>query len=157
MSKLLDACSQALMETAPQIMQAIRVEMRRGRGSDISIPQFRAMRFIQRYPDSSLSSLAEHLGLTPPSVSKLVDGLVNQKLILRGMSPEDRRKITLSVTTIGSAIVNSARTNARSTLAEKMKSLSDSDLQSILQAMQLLHLIFNDQGKQDSQSVVSGG
>jgi MarR family transcriptional regulator for hemolysin len=83
MTKLLDTCVHELMDTAPQIMQAIRVEMRRGRGSDISIPQFRTLAFIQRNPDSSLSNLAEHLGLTLPSVSKLVDGLVKQELIIR--------------------------------------------------------------------------
>ena len=75
MTNLLDTCTRELMDTAPQIMQAIRVEMRRGHGSDISIPQFRTLAFIQRNPDSSLSNLAEHLGLTLPSASKLVDGL----------------------------------------------------------------------------------
>ena len=99
MTKLLDTCAHQLMDTAPQIMQAIRVEMRRGRGSDISIPQFRTLAFIQRNPDSSLSNLAEHLGLTLPSVSKLVDGLVKQELVIRQESTEDRRRLTLELTT----------------------------------------------------------
>jgi len=142
MPKLLDACAQGLMETAPQIMQAIRVEMRHGRGPDISIPQFRTMRFIQRNPDSSLSDLAEHLGLTLPSVSKLVDGLVKQKLISRNTSVEDRRKITLLLTEAGTSIVDSARADARANLAEKIKYLSDADLEIISQAMQILHPIF---------------
>jgi len=142
MAKLLDTCTQGLMETAPQIMQSIRVEMRRGRGMEISIPQFRTMRFIQRNPDSSLSDLAEHLGLTLPSVSKLVDGLVKQKLISRKASIEDRRKITLLLTETGTSIVDSARANARANLAEKIKSLSDADLETISQAMQILHPIF---------------
>ena len=83
MTELLDTCARDLMDTAPKIMQSIRVEMRRGRGADLSVPQFRTLGFIQRYPDSSLSGLADHLGLTLPSVSKLVDGLVKQKLISR--------------------------------------------------------------------------
>lgn len=147
MPKFLDTCAQALMETAPQIMQSIRVEMRRGRGMEISIPQFRTMRFIQRNPDSSLSDLAEHLGLTLPSVSKLVDGLVKQKLISRKASLEDRRKITLLLTETGTSIVDSARANARANLAEKIKHLSDVDLQTISQAMQILHPIFVNPNK----------
>jgi len=134
MPRLLDTCAQALMETAPQIMQSIRVEMRRG--------QFRTLRFIQRNPDSSLSDLAEHLGLTLPSVSKLVDGLVKQKLVSRKESPEDRRKITLLLTDTGTAMVDSARADARSHLADKLKQLSDDELQTISQAMQILHPIF---------------
>jgi DNA-binding MarR family transcriptional regulator len=124
MTKLLDACARQLMDTAPQIMQAIRVEMRRGRGSDISIPQFRTMAFIQRNPDSSLSNLAEHLGLTLPSVSKLVDGLVKQGLIIRQESTTDRRCITLVLTDAGASIVNSARTAAQANLAKKLGSLT---------------------------------
>lgn len=147
MPKLLDTCTRELMDTAPQIIQAIRVEMRRGRGSDISIPQFRAMRFIQVHPDSSLSHLAEHLGLTLPSVSKLVDGLVKQKLITRRESTADRRKLTLVLTQAGADIVDSARATAQANLAQKIKHLSDDDLKTISQAMQLLRPIFVNQSK----------
>ena len=142
MPKLLDSCAHALIDTSPQILQAIRVEMRRGRGADISIPQFRTLRFIQRHPDSSLSDLAEHLGLALPSVSKLVDGLVKQELISRKESAEDRRKITLLLTETGASIVDSARADARANLAEKLKHLSDDDLKTISQAMLILHPIF---------------
>jgi DNA-binding MarR family transcriptional regulator len=143
MTKLLDACTRQLMDTTPQIIQAIRVEMRRGRGSDISIPQFRALAFIQRMPDSSLSKLAEHLGLTLPSVSKLVDGLVKQGLIIRQESTEDRRRLTLELTQAGASIINSARTGAQANLAKKLDCLSNSELETIHAAMQLLHPIFS--------------
>ena len=147
MQKLLDSCAQALIDTTPQILQTIRVEMRRGRGADISIPQFRTLRFIQRHPDSSLSGLAEHLGLTLPSVSKLVDGLVKQQLLSRKESAEDRRKITLLLTEMGTSIVDSARADARTNLVKKLKHLSDDDLKTISRAMLILHPIFADQDK----------
>jgi len=147
MTKLLDTCARELMDTAPRIMQTIRVEMRRGRGSDISIPQFRTLAFIQRNPDSSLSSLAEHLGLTLPSVSKLVDGLVKQKLILRQESKTDRRRLTLGLTSTGLSIVKTARANAQANLAKKLASLSSTELDTIYQAMQSLRPIFVSQGR----------
>ena len=145
MSKLRDSCAHALMDTTPQIIQSIRVEMRRGRGPDMSIPQFRTLRFIQRKPDSSLSDLAEHLGLTLPSASKLVDGLVKQKLLTRKESAEDRRRLTLMLTQTGTSIVDSARASARIHLADKLKRLSDDDLETISQAMLILHPIFANQ------------
>ena len=125
MSKLLNTCAQELMDTSPQIMQLIRVEMRRGRGSDISVPQFRSLTFIQRNPDSSLSNLAEHLGLTLPSVSKLVDGLVKQKLVIRQESEVDRRRLTLVLTQSGASIVNSSRAGAQANLVQKLSCLSE--------------------------------
>ena len=147
MSKLLNTCAHELMDTAPQIMQSVRMEMRRDRGSDISIPQFRTLRFIQRYPDSSLSNLAEHLGLTLPSVSKLVDGLVKQKLVVRQESTADRRRLTLLLTQAGTSIVNSARASAQANLAKKLRRFSDDDLETICQAMKLLRPTFVHQGK----------
>src|SRR5262245_932120 len=147
MSKLLKTCANSLMDTTPQIFQSIRVEMRRGRDSDISIPQFRTMRFIQRNPDSSLSDLADHLGLTVHSASKLVDGLVKQKLVSRKESVADRRRLTLMLTQTGTSIVDSARTSARIHLAEKLKYLSDDELETISQAMLILHPIFANQDK----------
>jgi len=142
MTKQLDACAHELMDTAPQIMQLIRVEMRHGRGSVISIPQFRSLAFVQRHPDSSLSSLAEHLGLTLPSVSKLVDGLVKQKLITRQESMADRRRLTLMLTQIGASIVDSARAGAQTSLAKRLEKLSEVELETVCQAMQILRPIF---------------
>jgi DNA-binding MarR family transcriptional regulator len=142
MSKRLNTCAQELMDTAPQIMQSIRVEMRRGRGSDISIPQFRTLRFIQCNPDSSLSKLAEHLGLTLPSVSKLVDGLVKQELVIRQESTADRRCLTLVLTQTGASIVNSARASAQANLAKNLGRLSDNELETVYRAMKFLRPIF---------------
>ena len=147
MTKLLDTCAHELMDTAPQIVQTIRVEMRRARDLNISVPQFRTLRFIQRNPDSSLSNLAEHLGLTLPSVSKLVDGLVKQKLVTRKTSTTDRRQLTLMLTSSGTSIVDSAIASARSNLAKKMEHLSNDELELISQTMQLLRPIFINQNK----------
>jgi len=148
MTKLLDTCAHDLMDTAPKIMQSIRIEMRRGRGADLSIPQFRTLGFIQRNPDSSLSNLADHLGLTLPSVSKLVDGLVKQELISRQESTTDRRRLTLVLTQNGESIVNSARESALANLAKILGCLSNDELKTIHQAMELLHPLFVPQSRQ---------
>jgi len=148
MTKFLDTCARDLMDTAPKIVQSIRIEMRRGRGTDLSIPQFRTMGFVQRNPDSSLSDLADYLGLTLPSASKLVDGLVKQKLISRQESTIDRRRLTLVLTPNGESIVNSAREAALANLTKIISRLSHDELGTIHQAMELLSPLFVSQGKQ---------
>ena len=143
MSDLLEICARDLMETAPQIVQSIRVEMRRGRGGELSIPQFRALRFVLRNPEVSLSDLADYLGLTLPSVSKLVDGLVKQTLILRQESKVDRRKMTLALTEAGETIINNARAQAQANLARTLASLPEEDLLEIHHSFELLNHLFN--------------
>ena len=110
----LDECARQLLDTTPQIMRFIRAEMRSHRGHDLSVPQFRTLTFVNRNPEVSLSHLADHLGLTLPSTSKLVDGLVNQKIIIRHKSKEDRRRLTLALTKSGEDILRVPRSHAKS-------------------------------------------
>jgi MarR family transcriptional regulator for hemolysin len=147
MPEMLDLCTRDLMDTAPQIFQFIRAEMRRGRGSELSVPQFRTLRFIQVKADSTLSSIAEHLGLTLPSVSKLVDGLAKKELVIRQESASDRRCLSLALTSEGESIVNSARAGAQARLVEKLSCLSPDELETIHKGMELLRPLFVSQGK----------
>ena len=149
MAKLLDTCAHELMDTAPIIIQSIRFVMRRGHGSNLSIPQFRSLGFVQRNPDASLSDLADHLGLTLPSVSKLVDGLVKKGLISRQESTTDRRRLTLVLTQSGESIINSARAIAQVNIAKILSNLSTEELSTIYQALELLNPLFTQQRQQN--------
>jgi len=138
----LDECARQLLDTAPQVMRFIRAEMRSHRGHDLSVPQFRALAFIKRNPEGSLSHLAGHLGLTLPSTSKLVDGLVNQKVLTRRESKEDRRRLTLELTKGGEDILRTARTATQNHLKEVLRGLTADELSTILHAMILLQPLF---------------
>jgi MarR family transcriptional regulator for hemolysin len=138
----LDECARQLLDTAPQIMRSIRAEMRSHRGHDLSIPQFRTLTFIHQNPEASLSPLAEHLGLTLPSTSKLVDGLVNEKIISRRESKEDRRKLTLALTKNGEDILRAARGATQNRLKDILHELPADELSVILRALNLLQPLF---------------
>jgi MarR family transcriptional regulator for hemolysin len=143
----LDECARQLLDTAPQIMISIRAEMRSHRGHDLSIPQFRTLTFIHRNPEASLSHLAEHLGLTLPSTSKLVDGLVNEKIISRRESREDRRRLTLALTKNGEDILRVALETAQNRLKDILYELPADDLSVILRALNLLQPLFMKEAK----------
>jgi len=138
----LDECAHQLLDTAPQVMRFIRAEMRGHRGHDLSVPQFRALTFINRNPEVSLSHLAEHLGLTLPSTSKLVDGLANKKVITRRESKEDRRRLTLELTKGGEDILHTARSATLNHLKDVLRDLTVDELATILRAMNLLQPLF---------------
>jgi DNA-binding MarR family transcriptional regulator len=92
----LDECARQVLETVPLVMRTVRAEMRRHRAADLSVPQFRTLTFLSRQAGASLSQVAEHIGLTLPSMSSLVEGLVERKLILRNTHSVDRRRVTLT-------------------------------------------------------------
>src|SRR6185369_8728731 len=68
--------AEALLDTVPLVMRTVRQLMREQRSSDLSVPQFRALGFINRHPETSVSAVAEHLGLSVAATSRLVDALV---------------------------------------------------------------------------------
>ena len=104
MSATPQICARELLEVTPAIIQAIRVEMRAQRQHDLSVPQFRALAFISNKPGSSLSAAAEHIGLTLPTMSVLVEGLVQRGLVQRVPDLRDRRRVLLTLTAEGKAL-----------------------------------------------------
>src|SRR5512143_2479701 len=144
-----DACAQEVLEVVPIVMRTIRAELRRHRAADLSIPQFRTLAFIDRNTDASLSDVAEHIGLTLPSMSKIVDGLVTRKLVTRQTAPDDRRRMTLALTARGQTALQTSRAATRACLAEDLATLSDRQRETIVQAMQILRPVFTPQGEPD--------
>ena len=112
-----DEVAQVVLEVVPQVMQHLRAEMRRRRGPEISVLQLRALAYLRRNPGATLSSLADHVGLTLPSMSSQVSGLVARNLIDRSVSAADRRFITLRLTELGSSLLETARQGTQESLA----------------------------------------
>lgn len=128
------------------VMRTIRDEMRSHQVPSLSVPQFRTLNFIHLHPHSSLSEVAEHIGLTLPTMSKLIDTLVERELIIRQAHPRDRRRMALALTPAGSAILHRAQAKARGALASRLVSLRDEERQIIIEAMRILRPIFGAVG-----------
>ncbi len=131
-----------VLDVVPLIMCAIRREMRSHRSADISVPQFRTLAFLNEHEGASLSDAAEFIGLTLPSMSKLVDGLVTRGLVTRQTHPGDRRRMTLTLTGAGQEFHQSARQATQDCLARRLALLSDSDRAAVMRAMEALCLVF---------------
>lgn len=142
-----DECARELLEVVPLIMRAIRSEMRSHRPADLSVPQFRTLNFLDHHEGASLSDVAEHIGLTLPSMSALIDGLVARQLAIRQVSPTDRRRVILAPTARGKTTLEAVRQSTQARLAEVLAALSPSQRATIVQAMEILQPIFTPAGK----------
>ncbi|MCL4562503.1 MAG: MarR family transcriptional regulator [Chloroflexi bacterium] len=127
-------------------MRTIRAELRsQGNLPDLSVPQFRVLTYLNRHHQSSLSAAAEHIGLTLPSMSKMVDGLVARGLVTRVTSLEDRRRLNLALTAAGKELLDSAFTYTEKRLAERFAALSDEELSTIASAMLTMQSVFSSE------------
>jgi len=137
-----DAVARELLDVVPVIMRTIRTEMRSHRSNELTVPLFRSLMFLERHPGVSLLDLAGHLGLTSPSVCKIVDGLVDHSLVKRQHSNTDRRKITLALTQAGQEVLDEARTSAQARLADLLVPLSTQQCETVFQALQIIQPLF---------------
>ena len=111
-------CAREIIDVVPAVVQAIRVEIRAQRLHELSVPQFRTLTYIGRHPGCSLSEVAELIGLTLPSMSVLVNGMVGNGFVLRETSPFDRRRVTLTLTNEGNEVHQRALQGALDWLAD---------------------------------------
>ena len=139
-----EACAREIMDTVPRVMQLIRTEMRRHRPHRLSVPQFRALLFLDRHPEASLSALAEHLGVSRPTASVLVDRLVQRGLVARGTDPAERRRAVLRLTTAGRRQLAEARQYTQARLAERLAGLGEAELARLRDGLQLLQRLLGE-------------
>jgi DNA-binding MarR family transcriptional regulator len=116
--------------------------MRAERLHELSVPQFRTLAFIGRHPSCSLSDAAEFIGMTLPSMSVLINGLVEEGLVLRQTSLLDRRRVTLNLTEKGAGVYARALEGTLDWLSQQLEPLPASDRQTVLRAMEILRPYF---------------
>jgi DNA-binding MarR family transcriptional regulator len=140
-----EQCAALLMEVVPLVMGTIRREMRLHRAADLSIPQFRALYFVLRHPGTSLSQVAEHLGLTLPSVSKMVDGLLERKLLTREIDASNRRKMILNLTEEGNTTLYHSRQATMLYLGDILDNLTEQERQMLTTSMETLRPLLSSE------------
>ncbi len=137
-----DECAALVGDVVPLVMRTIRAEMRSHRSPDLSVPQFRALGFLWRHPGASLSAVADHIGLTLPSVSKMIDRLVAHDLVVRKTAPGDRRRVCLELTPLGTSTLQAATDATRARLAHLLIELSPDERAIVVEAMRSLRRVF---------------
>ena len=142
---LTDECADEIIEAVPIVMRVIRSKLREHGAVEMSIPHFRTLTFIYNNDGASLSKVAEHIGLSLPAMSTLVDGLVSRGLMVREENRKDRRRMTLSLTRRGRAKLDSAYKATRVQLAKSLRRLSSSDCAMIITALRLLRSSFSNE------------
>ena len=135
-------CAGEVLETVPLVMRTIRGQLRRYSAREVSVPHFRTLGYLNRHEGTSLSEVAEHIGLSLPSMSELIDGLVDRGLVLRRTHPEDRRRITLGLSDNGRATLRTANEATASYLETRFRELSAAERAKVVEAMRILRETF---------------
>lgn len=137
-----DECARDILDVVPLVMRVLRSEMRSHRGPGLSVPHFRVLAFLNNNEGASLSEVAEYVGLRLPSMSTLVDGLVERGLVTRAPSATDRRRLALCLTPHGRSTLAAARRATQARLTRLLLEVSPEDQRVVDSAMQILRPLF---------------
>ena len=149
MSQTPEIIARRILDVTPLMMRVIHTEMRSQRAADLTVPQFRVLLFISRNPGCSLLAVARSLGLTSPTIFKIVDGQVDDGLVRRQDSNQDRRKILLTLTPRGQDILQKTREGTQLRLAEIISPLSAPEREVVFEALGLLQPLFLQRNEQE--------
>jgi DNA-binding MarR family transcriptional regulator len=125
----------AVLNAAQLVLRLIRAEVRRQHPVNLSLTQLRALDYLSANPDTSLSAVADYVGLALPSVSVLIDGLARRGLVARLAPSGDRRRLRLRVTAAGKAALRKALDAARAALGDRLADLPPRDRALVARAM----------------------
>jgi len=138
------ACARQVMDVVPLVMRHLRGWMRSQRVAGLSVPHFRALALLGRVGTCTLTDVAEHLGLSVPSVSRMVQGLVGRNLVVREPGTEDGRQVSLRLSEHGKAVLKTAQRGTQARLAEVLSRLSADQRAEVSHATELLRDAFGE-------------
>jgi DNA-binding MarR family transcriptional regulator len=89
------------------LAQANRHLSRQLTAEGVSLDQWRLMKALSEAGGMTMGKLAEELALNHPTLTKLVDRMVQDALVYRVPDPNDRRKVRMFLSDKGSALLAS--------------------------------------------------
>jgi DNA-binding MarR family transcriptional regulator len=99
-----------------------------------------------------ITDLAETEALAQPSVSKLVDKLAGQGLVLRERVADDGRAVLVSISDEGRERVDMVRAEHRSLLRQNLVELNDDDLAALTSANDVLERLIRQLQRGDARA-----
>lgn len=143
--ELMDMAVENVWDTFPFVWHRVRAHVHNMAIEDqqLTMRQFAILSGIERGRHYS-SKLADFGHISRPAISRSVDSLVGKGLVTRLPDPADRRHVVLELTAEGERLLEKHKNLQRDWLVDKLETLSDEQVETIVQAMEILHAIFED-------------
>lgn len=103
-----------------------------------SFLRLETLRYVAEHENPSMKEVADHLCITPPSATSLIDSLVKARHLTRVFDKEDRRIVRLAVTLRGTKTIKQGFSMIAKRIKQILDKLDDkeiNDLSSILEKL----------------------
>jgi DNA-binding MarR family transcriptional regulator len=139
----------SVAEVALLVTRFVRAQAIKLHPAGMTLGQFRALAFLSATPDCAPSELAEHLMITRPAATRLIEQLVKNGLVTRQSHSEDRRRQQLSVTAEGKTRLDAYYATTRGLIAQRLARLAPHDRDAVQAAFELVRPLFESGASTD--------
>jgi DNA-binding MarR family transcriptional regulator len=127
--------AEAVHASAIRVLRMVRTEDTK---SGIGPAQLSALSVLVFLGPKTMGELADTEQVKPPTMSRIVDGLVRQGLAERAVQARDRRSLRIAATPKGRRLLLAGRARRVRALAKRFDALTQHDLTVLQNAAQLL-------------------
>ncbi|TLM84063.1 MarR family winged helix-turn-helix transcriptional regulator [Pseudarthrobacter sp. NamE5] len=121
----------AVMRTS----RRLRVE---ATGDVITPGQYTVLALLDGNGPQTLRGLAESEHVQAPSMTRIVNALVEQRFATRSAHPDDGRQVHVDITDAGRAVLAEARDQRTAWLAQRVAGLSEEDRETLSRAAHIM-------------------
>jgi DNA-binding MarR family transcriptional regulator len=107
-------------------------------GLDITMPQAKVLHQVRAKGSMPMSELVAHLGVTVPTVTGIIDRLVERDLVVRRGTPDDRRRVIIEITPAGVEMIDAMRDINAKQLRGLVAIINRDEIEIVLQFFQVL-------------------
>ncbi len=121
--------------SASRVLVAIAARSLSDVGEEVTLTQYRTLIVLASRGPQNLAGLAEAVGVTPATATRMCDRLVKKDLIERRAEPDDRRHVHLTLTKKGLALVSKVTRRRRREIEAIVKSIEPREQAILVQAL----------------------
>ena len=99
----------------------------------------RALYFISNRPKVVMKNIADLFGITPPSATSLVNGMVKSGLITRSAQKSDRRVVELKMTKKGTSLLTTGFVHFKKRIRQALSLLNNQERKALFGILKKLY------------------
>ncbi|MEC3880886.1 MarR family winged helix-turn-helix transcriptional regulator [Parapedobacter sp. 10938] len=133
-----NAYSFLLERTARRVKQYAQYQFN-CREFGITVDQWSILKNLNQHADLSQKELAEYCGKDQPTLTRIVDLLVQKNLVERRANPSDRRSFVVHLTPAGEQKINTLANHVGEIRMQAWKNLDDTDFEHLKRILNMIY------------------
>lgn len=126
------------MLSASRVLVALAARSLGDLDEEVTLSQYRMLVVLASRGPQGVAAIAESLGVTSPTASRLCERLVRKGLVRRRTDRNDRRQVRVALTESGRHLVDVVTERRRQEIAALLRSVPRDARQSMVAGLQLL-------------------